>query len=58
MFTQETFNTFWNALMITGKGMTGIFFFMGIFYVTIRLLDRMFPQEIEKQEKETVGSAD
>ncbi|MCX6151800.1 MAG: OadG-related small transporter subunit [Ignavibacteriales bacterium] len=51
MFTQEVINTFWNALIITGKGMTGIFIFMGIFYLTIKLLDKLFPQEIEKTKE-------
>lgn len=53
MFSQETINTFWNALVITGKGMLGIFVFMAIFYLIIVLLDKIFPQEIEKEGKST-----
>jgi len=48
--TQETWNTFWYALSITGKGMLGIFIFMGIFYLIIKLLDIVFPQRIEREE--------
>jgi hypothetical protein len=48
MFTQEVINNLWNALIVTTKGMTGIFIFMGIFYITIRLLDKVFPQNIDK----------
>ncbi len=51
MISQETLNTFWYAISITGKGMLGIFVFMGIFYLIIKLLDKMFPQVIEKEEK-------
>lgn len=31
------------ALQITAIGMTGIFLFMFIFYLSIRLIDRFFP---------------
>lgn len=51
MFSQEIINTFWNAFVITGKGMTGIFVFMGIFYLVIRALDKLFPQEAEQDPK-------
>lgn len=47
MFSQQIIDTFWNALIITGKGMTGIFVFMGIFYAIIKILDKLFPQDIE-----------
>lgn len=50
MFTQEAINNFWNAVVITGKGMMGIFIFMGLFYLIIKLLDKLFPKEIEREE--------
>ncbi len=31
------------ALTVTAIGMTGIFIFMIIFYLSIRLIDRVFP---------------
>ncbi len=33
------------ALQITGIGMAGIFGFMLIFYLSIRIIDRFFPAE-------------
>lgn len=51
MLTQEVMNTFWYAVSITGKGMLGIFIFMGLFYLLIKLLDILFPQKLEKEEK-------
>ncbi len=33
------------ALKITAIGMTGIFAFMFIFYISIRLIDKIFPGE-------------
>jgi hypothetical protein len=48
VFTQETINNFWNALVITGKGMLGIFIFMGLFYLLIILLDKIFPMSVEE----------
>ncbi len=33
------------ALKITAIGMTGIFVFMFIFYLSIRLIDKIFPGE-------------
>lgn len=51
MFSQEVINTFWNALVVTGKGMTGIFVFMGIFYLTIIALDKFFPYKPEEEDK-------
>ena len=33
------------ALKVTAIGMAGIFIFMFIFYVSIRLIDRIFPGE-------------
>lgn len=36
------------ALRITAIGMTGIFAFMFIFYLSIRLIDRLFPGEANK----------
>lgn len=50
MFSQEVLNTFWYALSITVKGMTGIFIFMGLFYLIIKLLDILFPQKIDREE--------
>ncbi|MGE5353881.1 MAG: OadG-related small transporter subunit [Acidobacteriota bacterium] len=52
MITQQAFDNFWNALIITGQGMTGIFIFMGLFYLAIKLLDKMFPYKAEKNEQE------
>jgi hypothetical protein len=39
------------ALEITGIGMAGIFIFMFIFYISIRLLNTFFPGTPEKPEK-------
>jgi hypothetical protein len=50
MLSNEVWNTFWYALSITLKGMIGIFIFMGIFYLIIKLLDIVFPQKIEREE--------
>ncbi len=33
------------ALEVTGIGMTGIFLFMLIFFIAIKLIDRFFPSE-------------
>lgn len=52
MITQQAFDNFWNALIITGQGMTGIFIFMGLFYLAIKMLDKLFPYKEEKTEKE------
>lgn len=49
MFSQEVINTFWNALMVSWKGMLGIFIFMAVFYLLILLLDKIFPQEIVRE---------
>ena len=38
------------ALEIMGKGMLGIFIFMGLFYLMIKVLDKLFPKEIEREE--------
>lgn len=48
MFTQETINNFWNAIIITGKGMFGIFVFMGLFYLLIKVLDKLFPMSVDE----------
>jgi hypothetical protein len=50
MFNQDVINNFWNSIVITGKGMFGIFIFMGLFYLIIKLLDRIFPKEIEREK--------
>jgi len=51
MFSQQIIDTFWNALMVTGKGMTGIFVFMGLFYLIIKLIDKLFPQSLEEKKE-------
>jgi len=51
MFSQQVIDTFWNALVITGKGMLGIFVFMGLFYLIIKLLDKLFPQSLEEKKE-------
>lgn len=35
------------ALEVTAIGMTGIFLFMCIFYLSIRLIDKLFPEEVK-----------
>lgn len=37
--------TFNAALQVTAMGMVGIFLFMFIFYLSIRLIDKFFPGE-------------
>lgn len=49
MFSQQIIDTFWNALVITGQGMLGIFIFMAMFYGLIHLLDKVFPQELTRE---------
>jgi Na+-transporting methylmalonyl-CoA/oxaloacetate decarboxylase gamma subunit len=39
------------ALKITVFGMVGIFAFMFIFYVSIRLIDKIFPGEIQSKDQ-------
>ncbi|WP_423803179.1 OadG-related small transporter subunit [Paraflavisolibacter caeni] len=39
------------ALKITGLGMAGIFVFMFIFYLSIRLIDRLFPGKMQSKEQ-------
>ncbi|MFH0894539.1 MAG: OadG-related small transporter subunit [Bacteroidota bacterium] len=41
----EAFN---KALWITLYGMAGIFLFMMIFYIAIRVIDKAFPRKAEK----------
>ena len=48
MFSPEIINTFWSAAEVTVKGMTGIFIFMAVFFAVIKLLDKMFPQKLNK----------
>lgn len=50
MISNEVWNTFWYAVAITGEGMLGIFIFMALFYLIIKLLDILFPQKIEREE--------
>jgi hypothetical protein len=45
MFTPEVLNNFYAALSVTWKGMAGIFIFMAVFYLVIKLLDKLFPQK-------------
>ncbi|MCU7495746.1 MAG: hypothetical protein HF314_06400 [Ignavibacteria bacterium] len=52
MFTQQVFDTFWNALVVTGQGMSGIFVFMGLFYVAIKVMDKIFPYKAEDEKKD------
>lgn len=35
------------ALQVTGIGMAGIFIFMIVFYISIRVIDRAFPDKIK-----------
>ncbi|MGE5399290.1 MAG: OadG-related small transporter subunit [Ignavibacteriales bacterium] len=51
MISQQVFDTFWNALVITCQGMTGIFIFMGLFYLAIKSLDKLFPYKAENDDK-------
>ncbi|HSN61450.1 MAG TPA: OadG-related small transporter subunit [Ferruginibacter sp.] len=37
------------ALTVTGLGMAGIFIFMFIFYLSIRIIDKLFPGENGKK---------
>jgi Na+-transporting methylmalonyl-CoA/oxaloacetate decarboxylase gamma subunit len=41
-------NLFNAALQVTAIGMTGIFIFMFIFYVSIRVIDKLFPAEAKQ----------
>lgn len=50
MISQEVLNTFWNALDVTAKGMLGIFVFMGLFYMTIVGLDKLFPYKPDEED--------
>ena len=43
-------DNFWNAFIITCKGMGGVLAFMFLFFLITKLLDRLFPKEIEKNE--------
>lgn len=37
------------ALQVTLIGMGGIFIFMFIFYVSIRVIDTLFPEEVNRE---------
>lgn len=43
-------NAFNAALSITAMGMAGIFLFMFIFYLSIKLLDKFYPGEEVKHK--------
>ena len=43
--SQETLNIFNQALTITFQGMAGIFIFMLIFFIIIKLIDKVFPKD-------------
>jgi Na+-transporting methylmalonyl-CoA/oxaloacetate decarboxylase gamma subunit len=45
--SQEALNIFYQALTITYQGMAGIFIFMFIFFLIIKLIDKVFPKEKE-----------
>jgi hypothetical protein len=48
-FSFETMVNFIASLDVMWKGMLGIFIFMGIFYLLIHGLNRLFPGENEKK---------
>lgn len=52
MISKQVFDTFWNALVITGQGMSGIFIFMGLFYLAIKSLDKLFPYKAESKDND------
>lgn len=41
MFSKEAFNTFFNALDVTWKGMAGVFIVMTLLFVAILLLGKI-----------------
>ncbi|MDP4115637.1 MAG: hypothetical protein Q8903_05855 [Bacteroidota bacterium] len=43
-------DNFWNAFIITCKGMGGVLAFMFLFFFITKILDKMFPQKIERKE--------
>jgi hypothetical protein len=45
--TYEVFETFMSALGLMGKAMTGIFLFMLIFYLIIKILNKIYKNEKE-----------
>lgn len=49
LITFETMSDFISSLGIMWKGMLGIFIFMGIFYLLIHGLNKLFP--VKKEEK-------
>jgi hypothetical protein len=49
MISIETLSNFISSLHIMWKGMLGIFIFMGIFYLLIHGLNKLFPSK--KEEK-------
>jgi len=45
MFSQDIMNIFWQALTITLQGMSGIFIFMFVFFLVIKIIDKVFPKK-------------
>lgn len=41
------YTNFYTSLQVMGQGMLGIFFFMGVFYGLIVLLEKVFPPQEE-----------
>jgi Na+-transporting methylmalonyl-CoA/oxaloacetate decarboxylase gamma subunit len=52
MFTQNSFEIFWQTIAVMIKGMGGIFLFMFIFFWIVKGLDKLFPKEIEKHNNQ------
>ncbi len=48
LLSTEAISTFLDSLGIMGKGMLGIFIFMGVFYSIIKLLGRVTKAKTEK----------
>jgi len=49
MFSEAILSNFYKAAEVTGIGMLGIFAFMVIFYLSIVVIDKLFPAKIEKK---------
>jgi hypothetical protein len=49
ILSYETLSNFIASLNVMWKGMLGIFIFMGIFYLLIHGLNRLFPGKNEKK---------
>jgi hypothetical protein len=44
-------NDFNVSLQVSALGMSGVFGFMALFYVAVRLIHRMFPADVQHEEK-------